>query len=472
LFVLGLFILEGRIKWWLLAATVFSVVLSWGRNFEELNYFLFDNFPGYNKFRAVTMAIFIAQLAMATLASLSLARLFHADKIQNGLKSLFWSAGITGGLCLLFFLIPGLAGEFSSPNDAQIGGGKPLPPEFIQALASDRMDMLSSDALRSFAFILMAAVLVFLVLKSIVKPMYAAISISLLGFIDLWSVDKRYLNKDNFEKTFWTDQFQPSAADQTILSQKGLNNRVLNLNNLFNESKTSYYHKSIGGYSPVKIRRYQDLIENDLTAEIQDVGNALRTGAASLDFLQRERILNMLNTRYIKYSEEAGGVLTNPFALGNAWFVDHVQRVNSPDEEMAATRTFNPATTAIVDQKKFTVSASQYSSQGKAQLTEARSNLLRYTVENSGKGLLVFSEIFYAEGWKATIDGKESPIIRANYVLRAMEVPAGKHEIVFSFHPDSFTTGNRISLFSSIAVLALLGITAFVGFRNTNNQPG
>ena len=470
LFVLGLFTLESRAKWWLLAATLFSLLLSWGRNFEEFNYFLFDYLPGYNKFRAVTMAIFIAQLAMAALAALSLASLFQPEKMQNSVKGLFWSAGITGGLCLLFFLLPELAGEFSSPNDAQIGGGRPLPPEFIQALANDRMDMLASDALRSFFFILLAAALVLLVLKSKIRPLYAAISIGILGFTDLWSVDKRYLNKDNFEKQFWTEQFQPSAADEFILAQKGLNNRVLNLNNPFNESKTSYYHKSIGGYSPVKIRRYQDLIENDLTAEIQNVGDSLRGGVSSLGFLQRERILNMLNTRYIKYSDDARGVLINPFALGNAWFVQNVQSVNSPDEEMAATRSFNPAATAIVDQKKFRVSATQFSGSGKAVLTEARSNLLKYSVENSAKGLLVFSEIYYPEGWIATIDGKESPVIRVNYVLRAMEVPAGKHEIVFSFRPDSFTTGNRISLFSSIAVLALLGVTAFFGFRNSARE--
>ena len=200
LFILGLFILEGRLKWWLLGATLFSIMLSWGRNFEELNYFLFDHLPGYNKFRAVTMAIFIAQLAMAALASLSLARLFEPEKIQNPLKQLAWAGGISGGLCLLFWLLPDMAGEFSSPNDLQIGGGKPLPAEFVQALAADRMDMLSSDALRSFVFILLAAGLVFLSLKSILKPIISVAAIGLLGFIDLWTVDKRYLNKDNFEK--------------------------------------------------------------------------------------------------------------------------------------------------------------------------------------------------------------------------------------------------------------------------------
>ena len=465
LFVLGLFILDGRKKWWLLGAALFSIMLSWGRNFEELNYLLFDYLPGYNKFRAVTMAIFIAQMAIASLAALSLAKLFEWSSIEAAEKKLGWAAGITAGLCLIFWMIPDLAGEFSSPNDAQIGGGKPLPSEFIQALASDRMNMLSADAMRSFFFVMLAAGLVFLVLKKIMQPLYATLAIGLLGFIDLWQVDKRYLNKDNFERSFWTDQFQPSAADQLILSQKGLNNRVLNLNNPFNESKTSYYHKSIGGYSPVKIRRYQDLIENDLTREIRDVIDSINGQVSPMLFLRHERILNMLNTRYIKANEEANGVIMNPYALGNAWFVQQVQTVNSPDEEMAATSSFDPSTTAIVDQQKFKVSGRQFSAAGKAVLTEARGNLLKYSVENTGNGLLVFSEIYYPEGWVATIDGKESKVIRANYVLRAMEVPAGKHEIEFRFEPRSFSVGNRISLFSSIAVLGLLGFTAFLSFR-------
>jgi uncharacterized membrane protein YfhO len=288
-------------------------------------------------------------------------------------------------------------------------------------------------------------------------------------------VDKRYLNKDNFQKSFWNEQFQPTAADQEILKQPGLNNRVLNLNNPFNESKTSYYHKSIGGYSPVKIRRYQDLIENDLTAEIQDVGNQLQAAQRgevpfTLQFLQQERILNMLNTRYIKANEDANGVLVNPFALGNAWFVQQVQVVKSPDQEMEATRTFNPATTALVDETKFKVSKTSFAPGGQAKLVEAKSNYLKYNVENAAEGLLVFSEVYYAEGWKATIDGKEAPVIRANYVLRAMEVPAGKHEIIFKFEPDSFFIGNKISLFSSVLVLGLLGFTAFWSLKGKSKE--
>jgi hypothetical protein len=476
LFVLGLFIADSRLKWWLLAATIFSFVLTWGRNFEEVNYFLFDHLPGYNKFRAVTMAIFIAQFSMAALAALALGRIIQPEPVADLVKKLAWSAGIVGGLCLIFWISPGTAasfvtesGDFSSPNDRQITGAG-YPPEIttriISALQEDRENMVSSDAFRSLLFVLLSAGLVFILAKNWLKPIWVGAGIAFLGFVDLWSVDMRYLNKDNFEKTFWSEQFLPSAADQVILKDPGFNNRVLNLNNPFNESKTSYFHKSIGGYSPVKIRRYQDLIENDLTEEIQNVGNALRTGVASLDFLREQRILNMLNTKYIKANEEANGVITNPFAQGNAWFVSQVKTVKSADEEMAATRTFDPVSTAIVDDTKFNTSSTQFASGGTARLTEARGNLLKYQVQNpSGTGLLVFSEIYYPEGWKATIDGKEAPFIRANYVLRAMEIPAGNHEVVFRFEPDSYFVGNKISLFSSLLVFALLGTTLFLSFR-------
>jgi hypothetical protein len=474
LFVLGLFIVEGRYKWWLLVATAFSIILTWGRNFEELNYFLFDTLPGYNKFRAVTMAIFIAQFSIAALASFALAKLFEPQTIDKLDKKLYYSTGIVGGLCFIFWFMPSIAGDFTTPNDSQItGAGYPadVTQRIMSALYQDREDMLSADAFRSLFLILIAAALVFAIYRSWIKPLYATLAIGFLGFFDLWQVDKRYLNKDNFEKSFWADQFQPSAADLLILKDKGLNNRVLNLNNPFNESKTSYFHKSIGGYSPVKIRRYQDLIENDLTLEIQDVGNQIRNASKgetpfTLDFLKNERILNMLNTKYIKANEEENGVIPNSFALGNAWFVQNIQLVKSPDEEMAATRTFDPATTALVDQNKFKVSQTSFSPGGTAKLLEAKSNYLKYNTENAADGLLVFSEIYYAEGWTATIDGKESPFVRANYVLRAMEVPKGKHEIVFKFEPKSFVYGNKISLFSSIAVVLLLGFTAFYSLKS------
>lgn len=480
LFVLGLFIVDSRYKWWLLITTIISLALSWGRNFEELNYLLFDVFPGYNKFRAVSMSIFIAQFSMATLAALALGRIFQSNLPSDFQKKLGYATGIVGGICLIFFVMPGLAGDFTTPNDKQFSSGG-YPEDFtrqlLNALYTDRESMLQSDALRSLFFILLAAGLVWAATKNWVKTQYVVIAIGILGFVDLWTVDKRYLNKDSFEKSFWTNQFQPTAADTRILMDKGLNYRVLNLNDPFSESKTSYFHKSIGGYSPVKIRRYQDLIENDLTAEIQDVSNQLRSMSKgetpfSMNFMKNERVLNMLNTRYIKANEDANGVLTNSFALGNAWFVEEVKTVNSPDEEMEQLRQINPATTAVVDVQKFKVSKTNFGPGGKASLDEARSNYLKYSIDTPEDGFLVLSEVYYAEGWVATLDEKtEIPILRANYVLRAVEIPKGIHKLELRFKPQSFAVGNRISMISSALILGLFLFATFWTIKK-GNQTG
>lgn len=478
LFVLGLFIVDKRYKWWLLSAAILSLLLTWGRNFEEFNYFLFDHMPGYNKFRAVSMAIFVAQFSMATLAALALGRLLTYSTIENFQKKLLYAAGIVGGICFVFWAIPSLAGDFTTPNDSQLtGAGYPedFTRKMMSALYEDRESMLQSDAFRSLFLVLLSAGLVFTIIKNWLKPQYVVIAIAVIGFIDLWSVDKRYLNKDSFEKSFWQAQFQPTAADSKILMDKGLNNRVLNLNNPFNESKTSYFHKSVGGYSPVKIRRYQDLIENDLTAEIQDVGNNLRQANKdtpfTLEFLKNERVLNMLNTKYIKANEESNGVIQNPYALGNAWFVQEVKTVKSPDEEMETVRQIDPATTAVVDEVKFKVSKKEFSPGGRAILEEAKSNYLKYSVDTPEDGFLVLSEIYYAEGWTATLDGKtELPIIRANYVLRALEIPKGIHTIELKFQPSSFVIGNRISMFSSFAILGILAFATFYSLKGKEEK--
>lgn len=480
LFVLGLFIVESRYKWWLLTATLLSLLLSWGRNFEELNYFLFDYLPGYNKFRAVTMAIFMAQLSMATLAALALGKLISAQSIPDFQKKLMYSTGIVGGICLIFALIPSMAGEFSTPNDSQLTGAG-YPEDFTRrlmaALYEDRESMVSADAFRSLFFVLLSAGLIWVLMKNWMKAQYVAIALAVLALVDLWSVDKRYLNKDSFEKSFWQTQFQPTAADSRILMDKGLNYRVLNLNNPFNESKTSFFHKSIGGYSPVKIRRYQDLIENDLTAEIQDVGNQLRAAGKgetpfTMDFMKGERVLNMLNTKYIKANEDGNGVITNPYALGNAWFVDEVKLVKSADEEMETLRQIDPATTAVVDETKFKVSKTEFTPGGRATLEEARSNYLKYSTDSPEDGLLVLSEVYYAEGWTAILDGKtEVPIIRANYVLRAVEVPKGIHRLELRFAPTSYSVGNKISMVSSLAILGLLAFASFWSVRKKEENP-
>lgn len=453
LFVLGLLILDNRYKYWLLAATLLSLMLSWGRNFEAFNFLMYDYFPAYNKFRAVTMALFIAQITMPIMAVLAVEKLLSTPFSDNLQKQLFIAAGSTAGLCLLFFLIPSLAGDFTSPNDGQTK----LPEWLMAAIYEDRESMLRADAMRSAFFILVAAAVLWAGLKGKLQTQYVAIVVAVLCLADLWMVDKRYLNKDNFEKRFMEAQFSPSPADLKILQDKSLNYRVLNLNNPFNESKTSYFHQSIGGYSPVKIRRYQDLIENDLTDEIRGLGEGLSSGKFTEENLKSFPVLNMLNTRYFKAGDEEKAVIINPYAMGNAWFVPAITEVKSPDEDIAQLKKFDPISTAVVDINKFKLAKTHFDTTGATvSLVEAKANYLKYEANNPAYGFVVFSEIYYPEGWEVSIDGKPASFIRANYVLRGMELSEGKHTIEFRFNPSSFRVGENISMMASLAVLGML----------------
>ncbi len=467
LFILGLFILDNRYKYWLLAATILSFMMSWGRNFEAFNYLMYDYFPAYNKFRSVTMAMFIAQLAIPIMAVLAVEKLLSTPFSPELQKKLFLATGTTAGLAFIFFLIPSLAGDFTSPNDAQ----SKLPEWLMGAIYEERENMLRMDALRSVFFILTSAGILWASITQKIKAEHAAIGLVFLTLTDLWMVDKRYLNKDNFEKRFMEAQFTLSPADEEILKDKSLNYRVLNLNNPFNESKTSYFHQSIGGYSPVKIRRYQDLIENDLSVEIRSLIEGLNSGKFTNENLEEFRVLNMLNTKYFKAGEEAKAVIENTSALGNAWFVPSVIEVKSPDEDIAQLNKFNPKADAVVDINKFKLAKTKFDTTGaKVSLVEAKANYLKYETENPHYGFLVFSEIYYPEGWEVLVDGKPTNFIRANYVLRGMELAEGKHTIEFKFNPGSFRIGEKVSMFSSIAVLGMLLAAITLGFISSTRQ--
>ncbi|WP_240935499.1 YfhO family protein [Hymenobacter sp. HDW8] len=271
-----------------------------------------------------------------------------------------------------------------------------------------------------------------------------------LTLVDLWAVDKRYLNDSNFQRETVTQQFVPTPQDQQILQDKDLSYRVLNLNNPFNEANTSYFHKSIGGYHGAKLRRYQDLIERQISQN-------------------NTQVLNMLNTRYLitppnPQANQPSQVQRNPAALGNAWFISEIQKVQSPNQEIAALSNFNPATTAVIDASKFPVSKTSYNAAGSTiRLTNYSPDALKYQVNAAQDGFVVFSEIYYKDGWNAYIDGKLLPHIRANYVLRAMPVPAGQHTIEFKFEPQSYAIGNTVSLVSSITlILGLIGVVLYI----------
>ena len=440
LFVLGLLAVRGPERWWLLAAVIIGILLSWGRNLPSLNNWLFDHLPLYNKFRTPSMSLVMTTTAMAMLGMLALRALL---KKEVELKHIYIATGITGGLCLLITLFPGLAGGFTSKMDAQ------LPEWLSECLIEDRRAMLTSDAWRSLCFILFAAAGAFAYLK--IEKMRSGIVIALMGVLilaDLWTVDKRFLNDDHFVPKK-RNLVTMTEADKQILADKDPNYRVLNLTtSTFNDAQTSYFHKSVGGYSPAKLRRYQDIIDHYFVGRLN------------------MNVLNMLNTRYVITQQ---GVQYNPEAFGNAWFVQNIDWVNNPNEEIAAIGNIDLLQKAVIDTCWRTkVSEGLAMTQpASIRLTNyANPGNLFYESESTEDGLAVFSEVYY-KTWKAFIDGKEVPVVRANYILRAIEVPAGKHIIEFRCEDDLLLDTQIVSTIMSIfIVLTIIGLIILSIWKN------
>jgi hypothetical protein len=464
LFILGLFIIKGPEKWWLLIATVLSVMLAWGKNFMPLTNFFIEYFPGYNKFRAVTMILVIAQFCIPLLGILALRKIFNGNITkQELLKGVRIAAGITGGLILLILVIPGIAGSFISQYEAEMQ----LPDWLTTSLVADRKGLLKSDSLRSLIFILLAAGTIYGFLYEKLRKEYAIAIIAALIFLDLWTVDKRYLNADSFEKLSVIQKtFTLTTADAYILNDPSYH-RVLNLTaSVFNDNTpTSYFHKSIGGYHGAKLKRYQELIDSAIFPNINLYYNLFNTAsdkAISADDFQvvfnRTNVLNMLNTKYIIYNPEARPLVNNK-ALGPAWFVDTPLIVENANEEIITLKTINPATEAVIN-KIFNDQINQSSFPAadgdKIELISYLPNELIYKYSAKSEKLVVFSEIYYPAGWKSSIDGKESKYFRADYVLRGMIVPGGTHEIKFVFRPASYFIGNKISFASSVILILLV----------------
>lgn len=466
LFVLGLILVKGREKWWLLSATILSVALAWGKYFMPLTNLFIDYFPGYNKFRSVTMILVIAQFCIPLLGLIALRDIFNGSVTRKDIvKGLKWATGITGGIALLFLVAPGLAGSFLSEMDM----ARELPAWLKTALINDRQEMLKSDSLRTLVFILLSASALLAFIYEKIRREYAILALGFLILLDLWTVDKRYLNSEKFESPSAIQKsISPTVADQIILKDPSYN-RVLNLTtSVFNDnSPTSYFHKSIGGYHGAKMRRYQELIDSVISGELNMVVNAFNN-AKSSDEVQsaftETNALNMLNTKYIIYNPE-GQPLINTRAFGNAWFVEKPVFAENANEELGLINRIDPLKEAVID-KIFSnqVSLTQFSTDesDRIELTSYQPNELVYKYSASAGKLVVFSEIYYPKGWKALVDGKESDHFRANYVLRAMVVPAGNHEIKFVFEPDSYYFGNKVSLASSVILILLLaGYFAF-----------
>ena len=436
LFILGLMVVPQKERWWLLVAAIIGIVLSWGRNFPVVNNWLFDHLPLYNKFRTPSMALVMTTTAMAIMGMLALKEVIER---KVTLKQIGIAGGITAGLCLIYAIFPSLAGSYRGSVDAQ------MPDWLVNAIIADRQHMLTADAWRSIAFIVLAFVAIVAYVKT--EKFKSSILIAIIGvltLIDLWAVDKHFLNDDHFipkKQQVWT----PSEADKQILADTDPDYRVLNLtSNTFNESKTSYYHKSIGGYSPAKLRRYQDIIDYYFSGRLN------------------MNVLNMLNTRYVITQQ---GVQVNPTAFGNAWFVRDIQWVNNPNEEIEAIGEADLRNVAFMDTVWRTkVQQSVTMTQpAKIELVRyANPGNLFYESESAESGLAVFSEVYY-KTWRAFIDGEEVPVLRADYILRAIEVPAGKHQIEFRCEDQLLRKTQTVSVVASICIVLL--IIALIIFR-------
>ncbi len=460
LFVLGIFVVRGRMKWWLVSATLVSIVLSWGSNVMWLTGFLLDYLPLYNKFRAPSMTLVIAEFTIPLLGIIALNEILtgRVDK-KIWLHGFKWAIIITGGLSLLLAVFPGISGNFTNAYDSMR-----FPDWLMPGVVADRKNMLRTDAFRSFLFIAITAGLIYLwhIKKLRTTPLIALISVLIL--VDLWSVDKRYLNSDSFiSKRQAEIPFPETVSDRAILADNDLYYRVLPLQNPFQDARTSYYHKNVGGYHAAKLRRYQELIEHHLQPEIQQMVASIQASSTldAVDSVFMELpVINMLNTRYIIYDLNSAPI-RNPHPLGNAWFVPDFKIVGNADDEILAMKNFNPSETAIVDQRFIShiheVNLTKETG-GKIELTEYQPNYLKYEYSASSARFTVFSDIYYNKGWNAYIDGEPVSHFRVNYVLRALIVPEGKHTIEFKFEPKSYYTGNKISLASSLLlVLATLG---------------
>jgi len=470
LFVLGLFVVKGRLKWWLVSATIVSIVLSWGGNVMGLTSFLLDYLPLYNKFRAPSMTLVIAEFTIPLLGIIAVNDIL-AGKVDkkiwlNGLK---WSIIVTGGLSLLFAILPGISGSFTNATDAMR-----FPDWLMDSVIADRKSMFRADAFRSFLFIALAAGALYLwhIKKLKTTPLIATLGVLIL--IDLWTVDKRYLNNDHFvPKRQAQNPFPVTPADQAILQDNDLYYRVLPLQNPFQDARASYYHKNVGGYHAAKLRRYQELIDHHLQPEMQKMVAGLQAGSHTDSTFRQLSTINMLNTRYIIFDLNQAPI-HNPHPLGNAWFVSDFKMVGNADDEIKAMENFNPAETAIVDQRfiehvqGITVAKDRA---GKIELTEYQPNYLKYDFNAASNQFTVFSDIYYDKGWNAYIDGEPVPHFRVNYVLRALIVPAGQHTIEFKFEPKSYYMGNKISLASSLLLILAIAGYGFMQFRKRKNQP-
>ena len=472
LFVLGLFIVKGPMKWALLAATILSILLSWGRNFMPFTDFFLDYVPMYAKFRTVASILVIAEFTIPLLAMLALKRIIdEPELLKSKMKWVSLSFALTAGLCALFALMPGTF-FYDFISVGELHALQQIPEEYRIPLMSNLVEMrqavFSADCWRSFWIIVIGTALLLLYRSKKLGTEWMIGGLILLCLVDMWLVNKRYLYDDMFvEQTVRSAPQRMTETDKTILRDKSLDYRVLNLaSNTFNENETSYYHKSIGGYSAAKLRRYQEMIDAHIAQEKNKVWNAVAEAGGDMTLVKGDSlfpVLNMLNTKYFIMPLQAGQTVPvqNPYAYGNAWFVDKVNYMANANEEIDAVGKYNLRHQAVAD-AKFREQLGESVPQDDtsiAKLTQYKPNNLVYEVNSSKGGVVVFSEIYYP-GWTATIDGQPAELGRVNYILRALRVQAGKRTVVLDFHPASLRKTETVAYvgYGILVLLIIIGV--------------
>ena len=475
LFVLGCFIVKGPLKWALIGATFFSIVLSWGKNFMPLTDFFIDYVPLYNKFRAVSSILVIAEFTIPLLAIFALKRLLEEPEIlKQEKKPLGISLLLTAGVALLLAVAPGSIGSGYVPaQEAQMlqnaVNQQMIPANELSGILANlgemRAELVSSDALRSFIIIGIGCSLLWLYASGKLRSSLTIAGITILCLADMWGVNKRYLNDAQFvPHSIRTETFTKTNTDELILQDTSLDYRVLNFaTSTFDDNNTSYWHKSVGGYHPAKLRRYQEMIEHHISPEMQAAYKAIATAGGEMDSVDANkfRVLNMLNTKYFIFpagQHRQTVPILNPHAYGNAWFVNKVQYVNNANEEIDALDSIIPTETAVVDARFKDVlkgaTESYKDSLSSIRLTSYAPNRLTYETNNAQDGIAVFSEIYYPDGWHVTIDGQPAELARADYILRTMYVPAGQHTIEMRFDPTSLHVTEGIA-YGALALLVI-----------------
>lgn len=475
LFVLGLFIVKTPIKWALLAATALSILLSWGHNFMGFTNFFLDYVPMYAKFRTVASILVIAEFTIPLLAALALKRIVDEPTVlTKNMKYVYASLALTAGVALAIALMPSMMGPFVSDQERQmLSGIQGMTPDvqnmMLSSIATMRGAMVSADAWRSIVIIIIGVAMLLLFKAQKIKAIYLIVGISALCLIDLWQVDKRYLNDEMFvPKSERDTPQQATATDLQILKDKSLSYRVLNFaSGAFNENNTSYFHKSIGGYHPAKLRRYQEMIDKYIAPEMQTAMQAIANKGGVMSEVDGRKlfpILNMLNAKYfiVPLQGNATTSIQNPYAQGNGWFVDKLTYVADANAEYAGVGKIDVSHEAVADKKFEPILGQTQTNDSTARvvLTKYEPNNMTYTVSSTKGGVVVFSEVYYP-GWSATIDGQPAELGRVNYILRALNVKAGKHEVVLDFHPTSISTTETIAYAALIVLLLAICVAIY-----------